>query len=134
MAVIIGLGTRELAAEPKPRPKAADLTLGVRERSFKLLAEDLCDSDKVAGLDESRDAAALCVGYSLSTMGDRLENGVKLAPVGTANSDARPREGDLRENWSSKPESTRCGVDSPEGTVTVCEKGETGIDGASLCC
>lgn len=62
MAVIIGLGTRELAAEPKPRPKAADLTLGVRDRSFKLGAEDLCDSDKVAGLDESRDAAALYVG------------------------------------------------------------------------
>lgn len=53
MAVIIGLGTRELAAEPKPRPKAADLTLGVRERSFKLGAEDLCDSDRMAGLDES---------------------------------------------------------------------------------
>lgn len=62
MAVIMGLGTRELDAEPNPRPKAADLKLGVRETSFKLGTEDLCDSDRAPGLDESRDAKAWYVG------------------------------------------------------------------------
>lgn len=73
MAVMIGLGTRELAAEPNPRPKAADLTLGVRDKSFRLGAEDLCDNDSAPGRVESRDVEALQFGYSLSTMGERLE-------------------------------------------------------------
>lgn len=54
MAVIIGLGTRELAAEPRPRLKAADLTLGVRDMGLRLGADVLRPSDKGAGLRESR--------------------------------------------------------------------------------
>lgn len=59
MAVMIGLGTRELAAEPKPRPRAADLMLGVRETGFRLGAEDLRDKDRKAVLCESRKPSAV---------------------------------------------------------------------------
>lgn len=54
MAVIIGLGTRELAAEPRPRLKAADLMLGVRDMGLRFGADVLRPSDKGVGLRESR--------------------------------------------------------------------------------
>lgn len=42
-----GLETLELVAEPKPRPKAADLKLGVRDTGLSPGGDDLRDKGKV---------------------------------------------------------------------------------------
>ena len=48
IAVMTGLETLELAAEPKPRPKAADLKLGVRDTGLSPGGDDLRDKGKIA--------------------------------------------------------------------------------------
>lgn len=46
IAVMIGLGTLELLAEPKLWARAADLKLGVRDTGFRLGADDLRDKER----------------------------------------------------------------------------------------
>lgn len=74
MAVMIGLGTRELAAEPRLRAKAADFRLGVREiLCFRFGPEDLRESVGAAALGEPRSPSIVERVVGLSTIGERLE-------------------------------------------------------------
>lgn len=74
IAVMIGLGTRELAAEPRLRARAADFKLGVRDMlCFKFGPDDLRDSVGATALGESRNPSVVARAVGLSTMVDKVE-------------------------------------------------------------
>lgn len=74
MAVMTGLETLELVAEPKPRPKAADLKLGVRDTGFSPGGDDLRDKGKVAvGFDLSGPRWVDKAPWLMSALGTEVE-------------------------------------------------------------
>lgn len=94
MAVMTGLETLELVAEPKPRPKAADLKLGVRDTGFSPGGDDLRDKGKVVvGFDLSGPRWVDKAPWLMSALGKEAE----WRSVCIRSGLVEPREG----GWSS---------------------------------
>lgn len=73
IAVMTGLGTLELLAEPKPWAKAADLMLGVRDTGFRLGADDLRDKERAVCLGLSEICCVVKAASNLSVLEGKAE-------------------------------------------------------------